>query len=91
MPGWRMGMLASNAQFVQWILKVKSNIDSGTFRAMQLAAATSLEQQCGMTATTRITAVAVNWQEKLCKYLGLHLRRKPGRHVPLGQIPTAVQ
>ncbi|MBQ0019943.1 MAG: aminotransferase class I/II-fold pyridoxal phosphate-dependent enzyme [Bacteroidales bacterium] len=39
MPGWRVGMLSTNAQFVQWILKVKSNIDSGTFRALQLAAA----------------------------------------------------
>ncbi|MDD4418475.1 MAG: aminotransferase class I/II-fold pyridoxal phosphate-dependent enzyme [Bacteroides graminisolvens] len=43
MPGWRIGMLASNADFVQWILKVKSNIDSGMFRAMQLAAAKALE------------------------------------------------
>ena len=43
MPGWRIGMLASNAEFVQWILKVKSNIDSGMFRAIQLAAATALE------------------------------------------------
>ena len=39
MPGWRVGMLATNATFVGWILKVKSNIDSGTFRALQLAAA----------------------------------------------------
>lgn len=39
MPGWRVGMLATNATFVSWILKVKSNIDSGTFRALQLAAA----------------------------------------------------
>ncbi|MBR3895793.1 MAG: aminotransferase class I/II-fold pyridoxal phosphate-dependent enzyme [Bacteroidaceae bacterium] len=39
MPGWRVGLLATNAQFVQWILKIKSNIDSGTFRPMQLAAA----------------------------------------------------
>ncbi len=39
MPGWRVGLLATNAQFVEWILKVKSNIDSGTFRPMQLAAA----------------------------------------------------
>ena len=43
MPGWRIGMLASNAQFVQGILKVKSNIVSGMFRAMQLAAAKALE------------------------------------------------
>ncbi|MBO5846563.1 MAG: aminotransferase class I/II-fold pyridoxal phosphate-dependent enzyme, partial [Bacteroidales bacterium] len=45
MPGWRVGMLASNAYFVQWILKVKSNIDSGMFRATQLAAVTALEAE----------------------------------------------
>ena len=39
MPGWRVGMLATNAQFVRWILQVKSNIDSGMFRPLQLAAA----------------------------------------------------
>lgn len=39
MPGWRVGMLATNSTFVQWILKIKSNIDSGTFRPLQLAAA----------------------------------------------------
>ena len=42
MPGWRMAMLASNAQFVQWILKVKSNIDSGQFKPMQYAAVEAL-------------------------------------------------
>jgi len=39
MPGWRVGLCASNATFISWILKVKSNIDSGTFRGIQLAAA----------------------------------------------------
>jgi aspartate/methionine/tyrosine aminotransferase len=42
MPGWRMAMLASNERFVQWVLKVKSNVDSGQFGAMQTAAATAL-------------------------------------------------
>ena len=42
MPGWRMAMLASNAQFVQWILKVKRNIDSGQFKPMQYAAVEAL-------------------------------------------------
>jgi len=42
MPGWRMGMLASNALFVEWILKVKSNIDSGQFKPMQIAAIAAL-------------------------------------------------
>ena len=43
MPGWRVGMLATNSTFVQWILKIKSNIDSGTFRPLQLAAAQAYE------------------------------------------------
>lgn len=42
MPGWRIGLAASNSTFIQWILKVKSNIDSGMFRPMQLAAVEAL-------------------------------------------------
>ena len=43
MPGWRVGMCASNPEFISWILKIKSNIDSGTFRGIQLAAAEALK------------------------------------------------
>ena len=42
MPGWRVGMCISNPIFISWILKVKSNIDSGTFRGIQLAAAEAM-------------------------------------------------
>ena len=45
MAGWRIGMLASNPQFVEWILRVKSNIDSGMFRPLQTAAIQALS--CG--------------------------------------------
>ena len=43
MPGWRVGMCCTNATFISWILKIKSNIDSGTFRGIQLAAAEALQ------------------------------------------------
>jgi len=43
MAGWRMAMLASNAEFVQWILKVKSNVDSGMYRPMMVAAVAALK------------------------------------------------
>jgi len=43
MPGWRMAMVASNRQFIQWILKVKSNVDSGQFRPMQSAVVEALK------------------------------------------------
>lgn len=43
MAGWRMAMLASNAEFIQWILKVKSNVDSGMYRPMMIASAKALQ------------------------------------------------
>lgn len=42
MPGWRIGMVASNPQFIQWILKVLSNIESGILKPMQLATVAAL-------------------------------------------------
>lgn len=43
MPGWRLGLVASNAQFVSWVLKVLSNIESGIFKPMQMAAVAALK------------------------------------------------
>lgn len=42
MAGWRVGMIAANPTFIQYILRFKSNIDSGTFKPMQLAATKAL-------------------------------------------------
>ncbi len=42
MAGWRVGVLLSNPTFVEWVLRVKSNVDSGMFRPLQLAAAEAL-------------------------------------------------
>ncbi len=43
MAGWRMGVVVASAQFIEWILKVKSNVDSGMFRPMQVAAVEALK------------------------------------------------
>lgn len=43
MPGWRIGMLATNKTFKEWIVKVKSNVDSGQFRPMLKAAVQALK------------------------------------------------
>ncbi|MFI3269194.1 MAG: aminotransferase class I/II-fold pyridoxal phosphate-dependent enzyme [Rikenellaceae bacterium] len=43
MSGWRVGMLSTNSTFVEWILRVKSNIDSGMFKPLQLAAVKALQ------------------------------------------------
>lgn len=43
MAGWRIGMAASNPKFISYILRVKSNMDSGMFRPMQEAAVEALK------------------------------------------------
>lgn len=42
MAGWRIGMLAGDEAYINTVLRVKSNVDSGTFKPMQLAAARAL-------------------------------------------------
>ncbi len=43
MAGWRIGMLAGNKEFVSNVLKVKSNMDSGMYKPIQLAATKALK------------------------------------------------
>ena len=43
MAGWRLGMVAGEAEYIKEILKVKSQMDSGIFRPLQLAAVKALE------------------------------------------------
>ena len=42
MAGWRLGMLAGRADYIQEVLKVKSQMDSGIFRPLQQAAVEAL-------------------------------------------------
>jgi len=42
MAGWRIGMAGGNAAFINAIMKVKSNMDSGMFQPLQAAAAEAL-------------------------------------------------
>ena len=37
MAGWRIGMVAGHSEYIKNVLKVKSNMDSGMFLAMQMA------------------------------------------------------
>ena len=42
MAGWRLGMVAGHKEYIKNILRVKSNMDSGMFLPMQLAAVEAL-------------------------------------------------
>lgn len=43
MAGWRVGMVAGASDYIKTILRFKSNMDSGMFKPLQLAAKTALE------------------------------------------------
>ncbi len=43
MAGWRIGMVAGKSEFIQYILRVKSNMDSGMFKPLQMAAIQALK------------------------------------------------
>ena len=88
MPGWRIGMLASNPTFIQWIIKVKSNIDSGQFRPMMLAAVEALRQNKewyenlnAIYAKRRLIA------EEIMTALGCHFDSKQSGLFLWGEIP----
>ena len=43
MAGWRVGMLAGRKEFLQDVIRFKSNMDSGMFKPLQMAAARALQ------------------------------------------------
>jgi aspartate/methionine/tyrosine aminotransferase len=43
MAGWRIGMLAGHPHYLQAVLRFKSNMDSGMFKPIQLAAVEALQ------------------------------------------------
>lgn len=92
MPGWRIGMIASNPTFIQWILKVKSNIDSGQFRPMMKAAVEALKQGKAwyddlnaMYAKRRLIA------EEIMNVLGCHFDSSQSGLFLWGRIPESVE
>lgn len=89
MPGWRVGMCASNKTFIQWILKIKSNIDSGTFRGIQLAAAEAYNNseewhhQANVTTYRKRREIA----EEIMKVLGCKFDKQQVGMFLWGRIP----
>ena len=101
MAGWRMAMLASNKQFVEWILNVKSNVDSGMFRPMMVAAVTALKNSEKWHAEmnkvyTRRRVLACQIMDILdCKYdtkqVGLFLwARIPDKYANSGELADEI-
>ena len=93
MPGWRVGLCASNAQFIQWILKVQSNIESGTFRGIQLAAAEAYKNDETWHREFNINTYARRrqWAEKIMDVLDCTYDKNQVGMFLWGKIPENIQ
>jgi aspartate/methionine/tyrosine aminotransferase len=93
MAGWRIGMLASNAQFIEWILKVKSNVDSGMFRPLQIAAAAALSntEQWHRAMNIELYARRRVLAEAIFNQLGCRFDKKQVGLFLWGKIPDACE
>ncbi|WP_165040357.1 pyridoxal phosphate-dependent aminotransferase [Dysgonomonas sp. ZJ709] len=90
MPGWRMGMLASNPQFIQWVLKVLSNIDSGQFKPMQEAAVAALHNSKEWHETMNIELYSTRrkYAEEIMDALGCTFDKNQVGMFLWGKIPA---
>ena len=93
MPGWRVGLCVSNAQFIQWILKVQSNIESGTFRGIQLAAAEAYDNSDEWHREYNVNVYARRRQyaEQIMDVLGCTYDKNQVGMFLWGRIPDAIQ
>ena len=93
MPGWRVGLCATNSEFISWILKVQSNIESGTFRAIQLAAAEAYDNDEAWHREFNINTYARRrqWAEKIMDVLGCTYDKNQVGMFLWGKIPASVQ
>lgn len=101
MAGWRMAMLASNATFIGWILKVKSNVDSGMYRPLMVGAVAALKnseewhaEMNRVYARRRVLAYAI-MDAMECSYdthqVGMFVWAKiPDRYVDSGELADEV-
>ena len=93
MPGWRVGLCATNAQFISWILKVQSNIESGTFRGIQLAAAEAYNNSEEWHREYNINTYARRRQyaEQIMDVLGCTYDKNQVGMFLWGKIPESIQ
>ncbi len=93
MPGWRVGLCATNATFISWILKVQSNIESGTFRGIQLAAAEAFNNSDEWHREANIERYACRrkYAEQIMDVLGCTYDKNQVGMFLWGKIPASIQ
>ncbi|MBN1232533.1 MAG: LL-diaminopimelate aminotransferase [Candidatus Coatesbacteria bacterium] len=88
MTGWRIGFAAGDKEAIDALGKIKTNIDSGVFQAIQYAGIHALENELDM--PSRFAIIYKKRMEKVregFKYLGLDLRIPDGTFYFWSRVP----
>jgi LL-diaminopimelate aminotransferase len=91
MAGWRLGWVAGKKEFVDAVLKVKSNMDSGMFLGLQHAAAEALKNdQQWFTSLNKIYGQRKDAAMEILDLLGCSVREKQSGLFVWAKAPESV-
>lgn len=91
MTGWRIGFAVGNKEAISGLGKIKSNLDSGVFQAVQEAAIAALE-----TDDSTLSSLRATWQARRdflyegLKGAGLSLRRPEATFYMWTKVPKGI-
>jgi LL-diaminopimelate aminotransferase len=91
MAGWRLGWVAGKKEFIEAVLKVKSNMDSGMFLALQHAAAEALKSdQKWFADLNKVYSDRKQEAKELLKLLGCTVSEKQSGLFVWAKAPASV-
>jgi aspartate/methionine/tyrosine aminotransferase len=92
MAGWRVGMLLANTEHVENILRFKSNMDSGMFLPVQLAAAKALSLPASWYEdVNKIYKIRKKAAEALLKELGCRFTSEQSGLFLWARVPDGIK
>lgn len=100
MAGWRVGMVTGKKDYIDNILRVKSNIDSGMFLGIQKAATVALQQpESWHQERNAVYAKRREWVWKILDHLGFEYSKdqegmfvwaKPKNEIQIDDLPAYI-
>lgn len=89
MAGWRIGIVAGNAEYLKCVLAIKSNMDSGMFKPLQLAAIRALEADESWYRNINIEyAIRQKMAMELFDLVGIRYQKQQSGMFIWGKIPN---
>ncbi len=90
-PGWRVGMLAGKKEYLQGVLRVKSNMDSGMFLGIQEGAVAALKlDRVWFDQNNAIYSRRRELVWKLAENMGLTILKQPGGMFVWTKVPEGI-